>query len=226
MKTFALLLVPNMTQLDFTGPYEVLVRSPKAKVELVWKTLDPVQTEYGLTITPTSTLSSLTHADVLFIPGGRGINAVLTDEEVVRWVRRVASEAEYVTSVCTGALLLGAAGLLRGRKATTHWTAMDMLSLFGAIPTKARTVFDGNLVTGGGVTAGVDFALRLVEKMHGPDIAQSIQLSMEYDPQPPFASGHPDTAPQEITKALLERIEPRQRERLDQVKRAVERLGP
>ncbi len=224
MTTFAMLLLPQMTQLDFTGPYEVFARSPGARVELVWKTWAPVRSEYGLTITPTATFRSLQRADVLFVPGGRGVNDLLTDDETLEWLRRTAGEAQYVTSVCTGALLLGAAGLLNGRNATTHWTATSMLPAFGARPVAARTVVDGNVVTGGGVTAGIDFALRLMAQMHGEQVAQSVQLSMEYDPQPPFDAGHPDRAPAAVTAALLERIAPRQEERLAQVRAAAQRL--
>lgn len=224
MTTFAMLLLPQMTQLDFTGPYEVFARSPGARVELVWKTWAPVRSEYGLTIAPTATFQSLRRADVLFVPGGRGVNDLLTDDETLEWLRRTAGEAQYVTSVCTGALLLGAAGLLDGRNATTHWTATSMLPAFGARHVAARTVVDGNVVTGGGVTAGIDFALRLMAQMHGEEVAQSVQLSMEYDPQPPFDAGHPDRAPAAVTAALLERIAPRQEERLAQVRAAAQRL--
>jgi len=224
MTVFAMLLVPRMTQLDFTGPYEVFARCPGAKVELVWKSLEPVATEYGLTITPTATFDTLKQADVLFVPGGVGINDVLNDPQALAWARQVAPGARYVTAVCTGALFLGAAGLLKDRRATTHWTAMEMLPLLGATPVKERSVISGNVVTGGGVTAGIDFALRLASEMYGREVAQSIQLTIEYDPQPPFHAGHPDTAPRPILDALRARIGPRQAERLKQVRRAAERL--
>ncbi len=226
MTTFAMLLVPDMTQLDFTGPYEVFVRCPGAKVELVWKRKEPVKSEFGLTIEATTSFASLQKADVLFIPGGRGMNALLNDEEVLSWIRQIAKSAKYVTSACTGALVLGAAGLLVGKKATTHWTALEMLSDFGAIPTKARTVRDGNVVTGGGVTAGIDFALKLAEVMHGRDVAQTIQLNIEYNPDPPFKAGHPDTAPAHITQAFIENTLARKLERLALVKQAAAKLKP
>jgi cyclohexyl-isocyanide hydratase len=222
---FAMLLVPGMTQLDLTAPYEVFVRCPRAKVHLAWKTLDPVVTEHGLTILPTITLDALPAADVLFIPGGRGTNALLNDPEVLAWVRQLAQGAAHVTSVCTGALVLGAAGLLKGKRATTHWTAMDFLPLLGALPVNQRVVSDGKLLTGGGVTAGIDFALSLAAEMHGIDVAQAIQLAIEYNPAPPFDSGHPDCAPPAVAAALGARIEPRQAERLEQVMQAARRLG-
>ena len=224
MTTFAMLLVPDMTQLDFTGPYEVFVRCPNAKVELVWKRKEPVRSEFGLTIEATASFESLKEADVLFIPGGRGMNALLNDAETLDWIRQIASSAKYLTSACTGALVLGAAGLLVGKRATTHWTALEMLSEFGAIPTKSRTVQDGNILTGGGVTAGIDFALKLAEVMHGKDLAQTIQLNIEYNPDPPFKAGHPDTAPAHITQAFIEKTQARKRERLLLVKQAAQRL--
>jgi cyclohexyl-isocyanide hydratase len=224
MTLFAMLLVPDMTQLDFTGPYEVFARCPRSRVKLVWKSLEPVRTEYGLAITPTATFDSLPQADVLFVPGGRGINDVLTDLAVLSFLSRQARSARYVTSVCTGSLALGAAGLLQGRRATTHWTALGMLPLLGAVPVRERVVFDGNIATGGGVSAGVDFGLSVAAGIYGSDAAQSIQLGMEYNPEPPFASGHPDTAPAHITASYMERIRLRQQERLAQVERAAARL--
>ena len=225
MTDFAMLLVPGMTQLDFTGPYEVFARCPDAKVHLAWKTLAPVVTEHGLAITPTATLASIEKTDVLFVPGGGGINALLTDAEVLDWVRRVAGNARYVTSVCTGALVLGAAGLLKGKRAATHWTAMEMLPLFGALPEKSRVVIDGNVVTGGGVTAGIDFGLQVAAELHGREVAQTIQLSIEYNPAPPFNCGHPDNAPADFVAAFKKRSEPRQEQRWAQVRRAADLLA-
>jgi cyclohexyl-isocyanide hydratase len=225
MNLFAMLLVPNMTQLDFTGPYEVFARCPNARVELVWKSLEPVRTEHGLTITPTATFASLPQADVLFVPGGRGINDLLTDEGVLSFLSRQALFARYVTSVCTGSLVLGAAGLLPGRRAATHWTAMEMLPMLGAIPVGDRVVFDRRIATGAGVTAGIDFALSIADRMYGRETAEAIQLSMEYQPAPPFHAGHPDTAPAHVTAAYLQRIAVRQQERFAQVARAAARLA-
>jgi len=202
----AMLLVPRMTQLDFTGPYEIFARSPGARVDLVWKDRTPVATEFGLSIVPTAVLADTKATDVLFVPGGVGVNALLTDTEVLDWLRALAPTSRYITSVCTGALVLGAAGLLQGKRATTHWSALDMLARFGATPVKARTVIDGNVVTGGGVTAGIDFGLTLAAELAGEEVAKSIQLTLEYDPQPPFDSGSPEKAGPERVKRLKERI--------------------
>lgn len=223
----AMLLIPQMTQLDFTGPYEMFARAPGTQVDLVWKDRSPVRSEFGLSILPTATLAETTAPDVLFVPGGRGVNALLTDAEVLHWLTSVAPQAKYVTSVCTGALVLGAAGVLRGKRATTHWSALEMLSRFGAVAEKRRYVLDGNVITGGGVTAGIDFGLRLIAELHGDTVAQTIQLSTEYDPQPPFDAGHPDRAPAGIVSALKERTASRQAERWAQVERAAVALaGP
>jgi cyclohexyl-isocyanide hydratase len=196
------LLFPGITQLDLTGPYEVLARMPEAEQLLVWKTRDPVTAASGLSIVPTMTFAGCPVLDVLCVSGGPGVNALLTDRETLEFVRQQASTARYVTSVCTGALLLGAAGLLRGKRAATHWAAMDLLPAFGAVAVDERVVVEGNLITGGGVTAGIDFALRLVSELAGESVTRAIQLSMEYDPRPPFDSGHPKRA----DAALIERV--------------------
>lgn len=225
MTTFALLLFPALTQLDLTGPYEVFCRCPGAQVHLVWKSMDPVVTEHGMRILPTTTFQELPQADVLCVPGGFGVNALLTDDEALAYVRQLAGGARYITSVCTGALVLGAAGLLRGRRATTHWTATQYLAAFGATPAAGRTVTDGPVVAGGGVTAGIDFALELAAALHGRAVAEAIQLSIEYNPAPPFSAGHPDVAPPAITAAIRQNSLPRQAERAAQVRRAAARLG-
>jgi cyclohexyl-isocyanide hydratase len=226
MTTFALLLYPELTQLDLTGPYEVFSRCPGAKVHLAWKTASPVRTEHGLVLPADTALRDLARVDVLCIPGGFGVDALLNDDEVLAEVRRLAATARYVTSVCTGALLLGAAGLLRGRRATTHWTALDLLVQFGATPVSARTVRDGPVITGGGVTAGIDFGLEIAGLLHGEATAQAIQLSIEYRPAPPFHCGHPDEAPSETVELLRSRGAPRRAQRLAAVQQAVQRLGP
>jgi len=190
-----LLLFPNLTQLDLTGPFEVFANAPGATVHLVWKELEPVRAITGMRILPDTTLAGCPQLDVICVPGGSGIAAVMEDAEVLDFLRRQAAGARYVTSVCTGALVLGAAGLLKGRKATTHWASHDFLSRLGAIPTRGRVVRDGNVFTGGGVTAGIDFALTLLAEICGPDVAQAVQLQIEYAPDPPFAAGSPDTAP-------------------------------
>lgn len=220
MTTFALLLFPELTQLDLTGPYEVFCRCPDARVELLWKDRAPVRTEHGLMLAPTATLAEVGEVDVLCVPGGFGVNALLTDAEVLGHLRRLAASARYLTSVCTGALVLGAAGLLQGRRATTHWSAREFMPAFGALPTAGRVVRDGNLLTGGGVTAGIDLALTVAAELYGRPVAEGIQLAIEYDPHPPFAAGHPDQAPAERVAAVLGRIAPRQRERAACVARA------
>lgn len=193
-----LLLFPQVQQLDLTGPYEVFASLPGTTMHLPARTLDPVRTATGLILVPTTTLDDCPALDVLCVPGGIGVNALLGDETVLGFVRRQAAGARFVTSVCTGALVLGAAGLLRGRRATTHWASHDLLAAFGAIPVHGRVVRDGNLLTGGGVTAGIDFALTLVAELAGREAAETIQLKLEYAPAPPFAAGSPDTAPAAI----------------------------
>ena len=190
----AFLLFPGVTQLDLTGPVQFLSRLPDAKVDLVWDSLDPVPTDAGFSIVPTATFDQVRHADVLCVPGGMGVASVIDHVRALDWVRQVGSEANWVTSVCTGALILGGAGLLRGYQATTHWAWHDLLSLFGAVPVQQRVVFDRNRVTGGGVTAGIDFALALIARIAGDDYARAVQLGLEYDPAPPFDCGSPDKA--------------------------------
>ena len=200
-----LLLFPDLTQLDLTGPYEVFRRAPGATTLLLAKTLDPVRADSGLRLLPDTILAGCPQLDVLCVPGGPGVNAAMEDAVVLDFLRAQAAGARYVTSVCTGALVLGAAGLLRGRRATTHWSVHDLLAAFGAIPTQGRVVRDGNLFTGGGVTAGIDFALTLVGEMFGELVAQEVQLGIEYAPAPPFDAGSPDTAPAEVVAALRAR---------------------
>ena len=192
------LLFPNVTQLDLTGPYEVLSMMPGAVMHLVGATIAPVIASGGLTLQPTTTYDACPPLDVVCVPGGTGMNALLTDERALAFLRRQAGQARYVTSVCTGALVLGAAGLLRGRRAATHWMSMEFLEAFGAIPVAERVVVDGNVITGGGVTAGIDFGLRLVAEIKGDPVARAIQLAIEYDPEPPYDSGSPEKAPKEI----------------------------
>ena len=225
MTTFALLLFPELTQLDLTGPYEVFCRCPEARVALLWKDRAPVKTEHGLMLAPTASLAEVPAVDVLCVPGGFGVNALLEDAEVLGHLRRLAASARYVTSVCTGALVLGAAGLLQGKRATTHWSARDFLPAFGALPTAGRIVRDGNLLTGGGVTAGIDLALTVAAELYGQPVAEGIQLAIEYDPHPPFNAGHPDLAPAALVAAAQARIAPRHAERAVAVARAAARLA-
>jgi cyclohexyl-isocyanide hydratase len=189
-----LLVFPRVQQLDLTGPYEVFASLPEAEMHLPAVSLAPVVSATGLVLTPTVTLAECPQLDVLCVPGGVGVNALLRDEAVLGFVRRQAAGARFVTSVCTGALVLGAAGLLRGKRATTHWAAHDLLAGFGAIPVRARVVRDGGLVTGGGVTAGIDFALTVVAELAGQAAAEAIALQLEYAPAPPFDGGSPDRA--------------------------------
>ena len=192
------LVFPNITQLDMTGPHEVFARLPGSEIHLVWKSLEPIAAQGGLRLVPTTTLDACPQLDLVCVPGGPGMNPLLTDDDVLAFLRRQAAGARYVTAVCTGALVLGAAGLLKGRRATTHWTAHHLLAPLGAIPVAERTVIDGNVITGGGVTAGIDFALRVVAEVAGEDVAKTIQLSIEYDPQPPFDAGSPKSAGETI----------------------------
>lgn len=214
------LLFPDITQLDLTGPFEVMSMLPGATTHLVWKDLHPVRAGSGLVLQPTETFAECPQLDVLCIPGGAGMNPLLTDAQTLDFIRRQASGARYVTSVCTGALVLGAAGLLNGRRAATHWMSMQFLPAFGAIPVDERVVIDGNIITGGGVTAGIDFGLRVVAQIAGEDVARRIQLAIEYDPHPPFDSGHPRTASPALVGAVTEAAAQRQAERRAQVERA------
>ncbi|WP_296680663.1 DJ-1/PfpI family protein [Novosphingobium sp.] len=201
----AFLLFPGVTQLDLTAPAQFLSRLPGAKVDLVWNRIEPVPTDAGFSILPTATFADVPHTDLLCVPGGMGIAQVIDHPAALAWIRQVGPEAEWVTSVCTGALVLGAAGLLRGYRATTHWAWHDMLSMFGAEPVAARTVFDRNRVTGGGVTAGIDFALALIARIAGDDHARAVQLALEYDPAPPFDCGSPGKAGPELVAVFAER---------------------
>jgi cyclohexyl-isocyanide hydratase len=211
-----MLMYPGMTHLDFTGPEQVLSRLPNATIHHVWKSTDVIVADSGLRFVPSTTLADCPDLNVLFVGGGAGQMALMADDEVLGFLRRQARDASWVTAVCTGALVLGAAGLLKGRRATTHWAFVDLLPLFGAIATEGRVVVDGNLVTGGGVTAGLDFAFALVERIGGADAAQAATLGLEYDPQPPFACGHPRRA----DPALVERVRAELRANVDERPRA------
>ncbi len=204
----AFLLFPNVTQLDLTGPAQVLARlGGDAKLDLVWKTPEPVPTDAGFSILPTATFDDVASADILCVPGGVGVNRVIADDAAMDWVARIGGGATWVTSVCTGSLILGAAGLLRGYRAASHWAWRDELSVFGAIPAAERVVVDRNRVTGGGVTAGIDFGLTLTGLIRGEDHARMVQLSLEYDPAPPFDAGSPDRAGQTLVDAFEQRME-------------------
>jgi cyclohexyl-isocyanide hydratase len=207
-----ILVFPKITQLDFTGPLQVFSSVPDAKVHLIWKRIEPVASDTALTITPTTSFADCPPLDVICVPGGAGTDEMVIDEEMLEFVRAQSKAAKYVTSVCTGSLVLGAAGLLRGYKATTHWTAMGYLEAYGALPTRTRVCVDRNRVTGGGVTAGIDFALTLVSILVDRPTAEMIQLRLEYNPAPPFTSGSPDTAAPEVI-ARLRQMNPSGQER-------------
>ena len=219
-----LLIFPKVTQLDFTGPLQVFAGVPDAKVHLIWKRIEQVATDSVLTLTPTVSFADCPQLDVICVPGGAGTDDMVNDEEMLDFLRKQAAGAKYVTSVCTGSLVLGAAGLLQGYRAATHWTAMEFLAAFGAVPTNQRVCVDRNRVTGGGVTAGIDFALTLVSLLVDRKTAEAIQLGLEYNPAPPFNSGSPETAPAEVLALIKQKIAPNQLRRAEAVKRAAARL--
>lgn len=221
----AFLIFPNVTQLDLTGPAQVLSRLGNTTVDLVAKTPDPVMTDAQFTLTPTATFADYGECDILCVPGGFGDQAVMEDAESLAWVRRMAEGAQWVTSVCTGALILGAAGLLKGYRATTHWGSHHHLASFGAIPVHERVVFDRNRVTGGGVTAGIDFGLALIAAIRGEAHARFVQLSVEYDPQPPFDSGSPDRALPETVAAYRAMVAKHAADRDDRRQAVAAKLG-
>lgn len=200
--SIGMVLFDGVTQLDLTGPYEVFARMPNASVHLIAASLTPVRTEWGLTITPDFTFDDAPELQLICVPGGWGVDAQLENERLLGFLRSRASDARYVTSVCSGALLLGASGLLRGYRATTHWLSLDLLPKFGADPVDERVVRDRDRITGAGVTAGVDFALVVAAELFGDTTAQAIQLAIEYRPAPPFDSGSPRTAPAAVVDAV------------------------
>ncbi len=223
--TVGMLLFPNLTQLDLTGPYEVFARLPETSVYLVAAASAPVRTERGLTISPDATFDDVPTLDIICVPGGPGVDVAMEDEAVLDFLRKQARDARYVTSVCTGALVLGAAGLLRGYRATTHWLSRDMLELFGAEAVNDRVVIDRNRITGGGVTAGIDFGLTVAATVFGAQIAQEVQLVLEYNPAPPYNAGSPTTAPGTIVQGVTSARAAGQAKRRAIAERAAARLG-
>jgi cyclohexyl-isocyanide hydratase len=220
-----LLVFPRVTQLDLTGPAQVFSSLPDVTVHLIWKRIEPVPSDSVIALMPTVTFADCPQLDVICVPGGPGVAALMEDQEVLDFLRRQAAGARYVTSVCTGALVLGAAGLLRGRQATTHWASHDFLAALGARPVQARVVRDGKLFTGGGVTAGIDFALTIAAEIAGPEAAQAIQLQIEYAPAPPFDAGHPDSAPAAVLEAAQQKGAGMRAEREALVARVAARLA-
>jgi cyclohexyl-isocyanide hydratase len=213
-------IFPDLTQLDFTGPLQVLSRLPQSATHIVAKSAAPVPSDCGLGLVPTHTFANCPPLDLICIPGGsEGVAGIINDSETIDFVRQKAGAAKYVTSVCTGAFVLGVAGLLKGRRATTHWAYTDLLPLVGATHEKARVVKDDNIITGGGVTAGIDLGLSVIAEIAGETTARRVQLGMEYDPAPPFDSGNPDKAPtlkSELLSARYDEFRAMYRTRIEQ----------
>jgi cyclohexyl-isocyanide hydratase len=201
-------IFPELTQLDFTGPQQVLARLPQSAMHVIAKSAAPVLSDSSLSLVPTHTFENCPQLDLICVPGGStGVVRAMGDRETIEFIRRQSPSAKYVTSVCTGAFILGAAGLLKRRRATTHWAFTELLPLVGATHEKARVVKDGNVITAGGVTSGIDFGLSVVAEIAGEATAQAIQLGIEYDPDPPFDAGHPDCAPDTAKAAVFPRYE-------------------
>jgi cyclohexyl-isocyanide hydratase len=219
-----LLVFPRITQLDMTGPLQVFSSLPEAEVHLVWKRIEPVQSDTPLTIMPTITFADCPQLDVICVPGGYGTDALLCDDEVLDFLRRQAKGAQYVTSVCTGSIVLAAAGLLKGYRAATHWSAVEALPMLGATISRERVCIDRNRITGGGVTAGIDLGLTVVSELVDQQAAETIQLRLEYNPAPPFNAGSPDTAPAEVLAIMQDRIRVAKQNRLNIVSEAAARM--
>jgi cyclohexyl-isocyanide hydratase len=217
-------LYPRVTQLDFTGPYEVFARLPGARSILASTTGTSVEADGGMTFSQVRRLADVDRCALLCVPGGFGTVEAMEDAEYLAQIRRLAEQALYVTSVCTGSLLLGAAGLLQGKRAACHWAWRDLLPLFGAVPDSARVVRDGNVITGGGVTAGIDMALTVVGEIVGVDFAEVVQLAIEYAPAPPFEAGRPESARPEIVATARRRLESNRDARDAAARRAASRL--
>lgn len=224
-RLIGMLIFPRLTQLDMTGPYEVLARLPNTKVLLVAHTMAPVKTDRGMEIVPTTTLADCPQLDLVMVPGGPGQQELMEDTAVLAFLQAQARGAKYVTSVCTGSLVLGAAGLLRGKRATCHWAAIDHLKPLGAIPVSERVVTDGNIITGAGVASGIDFALAVAAVLEGEEVAKQIQLQIEYDPAPPFNSGSPKTASAETLTLLRGRLAALNEQRREVAQRVGKSLG-
>lgn len=216
-------LYPGVTHLDFTGPQQFLSRLPEAEVIVASAAGEPIESD-GLTFSNLAKLADIESCDVLCVPGGFGVTAAINDPAFMDEIRRLGASARYLTSVCTGSLALGAAGFLRGKRAACHWAWRDLLEPFGGIVDEGRVVRDGFIITGGGVTAGIDFALVLIAELAGPEMAQAIQLGLEYAPAPPFNAGRPETAPAEVLAAVEQRMAAMAGSRREAVERAASRM--
>ena len=221
----AFLVYPGVTQLDFTGPAQILSRLGDSTVDYVWKAIEPVPTDAGFSILPTATFAEIEAADILCVPGGIACVDMMEDADVLAWVARIGSRATWLTSVCTGSLILAAAGLLTGYRAACHWAWREHLRLFGAEPVAERVVFDRNRATGGGVTAGVDFAFALTAAIRGEAHARLVQLALEYDPAPPFDSGSPERADQGLLAAYAKRMSAMAPGREERIRAVAERVA-
>jgi cyclohexyl-isocyanide hydratase len=223
--TIGCFVFPRQDQIDFTGPFEVLSRIPNSTVHVIAKTNNPVRDVKGLILTPEMRLADAPPLDLLLVSGGLGQQALMEDQEILSFIKNQADSGRYLLSVCTGALLCGAAGVLKGRRATTHWAAWDLLHYYGAIPTKARVVVDGNYMSTAGVTAGLDGSLKIASILRGDVVAQEIQLDIEYAPDPPFHSGTPETAPPEVVQAFFARYGNVKESREAEARRFATKLG-
>jgi cyclohexyl-isocyanide hydratase len=219
------ILFPGLDQIDLTGPFEVLSAIPNSTIHVIAANKSPIKDLHGLQLVADKTFDEVDHLDVLHVPGGPGQQALMEDEQLLSFIKKHAASADYVFSVCTGALLCGAAGLLKGRRATTHWTAQHLLPYFGATPVNERVVVDGNWVFAAGVTSGIDGALQLAAILRGRPVAEQIQLYMQYNPEPPFDSGTPDRAPKAVLEAARNSAKKLTADRMETAKRIGERLG-
>ncbi|WP_448573524.1 DJ-1/PfpI family protein [Trichothermofontia sp.] len=223
--TIGLLLFPGLTQLDVMGPYQVFAFMPDTQIRLIWKTLDPIQTAEGLTLLPTQTFADCPPLDVLCVPGGPGQAAVMSDRAVLSFLQQHGETARFVTSVCTGSLLLAAAGLLQGYRAASHWAVRDQLTRLGVEVGQERVVIDRNRITGGGITAGIDFGLQIASLLRGEETAKLIQLSLEYNPAPPYAVGSPELAGEALVTAAKQLAAPVLEALWAETEKAADRLG-
>jgi cyclohexyl-isocyanide hydratase len=216
-----MVIFPGLTQLDLTGPYEVFIRLPGMKVLLIAESMEGVKSDHGLLLTPDATFDDAPQADILFVPGGNGVFNAMQHKKLLHFLQQQAKQAKYVTSVCTGSLVLGAAGLLSGYKATTHWLSINLLKLFNVEVQEQRVVVDRNRITGGGVTAGIDFGFYVAAALYGEHVAKEVQLMMEYNPAPPFNAGSPKTADPEVVTRVVDTRKAIQQEREALIKKIV-----